>query len=133
VKYLLNSNTCVRILNNTNWNVVSRFKSEKPDDMVLCSIVKAELLFGAERSSRRAQNLHVLATFSSQFASLPFDDTCAEHYGRVHAHLTAAGTPIGPNDLMIAAIALAHNLTLVTHNSGEFGRVPGLLIEDWEI
>jgi tRNA(fMet)-specific endonuclease VapC len=64
--------------------------------------------------------------------SLPFDDRAAEVYGRIRAHLTATGMAIGPNDLMIAAIALANGLTLVTHNTAEFSRVPGLTIEDWQ-
>jgi tRNA(fMet)-specific endonuclease VapC len=66
------------------------------------------------------------------FASLPFDDRAAEHYGRIRADLTARGDLIGPNDLLIAAIALAHNLILVTHNVREFSRVGGLLWEDWD-
>jgi tRNA(fMet)-specific endonuclease VapC len=63
---------------------------------------------------------------------LPFDDAAAEAYGRLRAELARRGTPIGPNDLMIAAIALAHDLTLVTHNTAEFSRVSGLRLEDWE-
>lgn len=69
--------------------------------------------------------------FCRRFDSLPFDDAAAEEYGRIRAELTAAGTPIGPNDLMIASIALANQLTLVTSNTAEFGRVPGLQIENW--
>lgn len=72
-------------------------------------------------------------SFTERFTSLPFDDVAAEHYARIRADLARAGTPIGPNDLLlIAAIALANALTLVTHNMREFGRVVGLKIEDWE-
>ena len=67
-----------------------------------------------------------------QFDSLPFDDAAAEAYGRLRAELARRGMPIGPNDLMIAAIALAYGFTLVTHNTSEFSRVPGLRLEDWE-
>jgi tRNA(fMet)-specific endonuclease VapC len=67
-----------------------------------------------------------------QFVSLPFDDHAGEEAGRVRAYLAGLGTPIGPNDLLIAAIALANGLTLVTHNTSEFSRVPGLNIEDWQ-
>lgn len=67
-----------------------------------------------------------------QFVSVPFDDSGAEHYGKVQAHLAVLGTPIGPNDLMIAAIALANGLILITNNTSEFSRVPGLSIEDWQ-
>ena len=65
--------------------------------------------------------------------SLPFDDSAAEEYGRIRAHLANLGTPIGPNDLLIAAIALANKITLVSHNTAEFSRVPGLILEDWQI
>ena len=82
--------------------------------------------------AHQAANLALIATLRQQFVSLPFDDRAAEEYGKVRAHLTALGTPIGPNDLMIAAIALANQLTLVTHNTAEFSRVPGLTLEDWQ-
>ena len=94
----------------------------------------AELFYGAMRSGvvYQATNLALLAKLRQQFVSLPFDDRAAEDYGRVRAHLAALGTPIGPNDLMIASIALANQLTLVTHNTLEFNRVPGLALEDWQ-
>ena len=69
----------------------------------------------------------------SRFVSLVFDDACADVYGRIRAELEAAGRPIGPNDLLIAAIASVNGVTLVTHNVSEFGRVSGLAVEDWEI
>ncbi|HEV8059879.1 MAG TPA: PIN domain-containing protein [Gemmataceae bacterium] len=66
------------------------------------------------------------------FLDAPFDDRGAEEYGRIRAHLADLGTPIGPNDLLIAAITIANGLTLVTHNTNEFSRVPGLMLEDWQ-
>jgi tRNA(fMet)-specific endonuclease VapC len=71
--------------------------------------------------------------FSRRCKSLPFDDDCAEHYGQIRADLPTLGKPIGPNDTLIAAIARAHDATLITHNTGEFGRVTGLRIADWEV
>ncbi len=68
-----------------------------------------------------------------QFISLPFDDSCAEIYGNIRAYLANKGTPISSNDIQIASIALANNLILVTHNVGEFSRIEGLQIEDWEV
>jgi tRNA(fMet)-specific endonuclease VapC len=65
--------------------------------------------------------------------SIDFDDAAAGIYGQIRAHLASRGTPIGPNDVLIAAIAVANGITLVTHNTSEFSRVPGLLIEDWEV
>jgi tRNA(fMet)-specific endonuclease VapC len=79
----------------------------------------------------RLSNLQLLATLFQQFESLPFDDAAAAVYGRIRADLTVQGTPIGPNDLIIPAIALANNLILVTHNTREFARVAGLVLEDW--
>ena len=73
-----------------------------------------------------------LIHFFDGFASLPFDDRAAEAYGTIRADLERQGTPIGPNDLLIAAIGLASGAILVTHNSREFGRVAGLKTEDWE-
>ena len=131
--YLLDSNTCIRFLNGRSLNIARKVKATPPDDIAVCSIVKAELYFGAERSTSpiktRAEQAAVLTTFES----VPFDDAAASIYGRIRAELAAQGTPIGPNDLMIAAIALAHNLTLITHNTREFNRIQTLKLEDWEI
>ena len=79
-----------------------------------------------------AENLAKVDTFLSRFLSLPFDDAAADAYGLIRADLAAHGMAIGPNDLFIASISSARHLTLVTHNVDEFGRVPGLRIEDWE-
>ncbi len=95
-------------------------------------MVKAELLYGARHSQRVEDNLNLLDRFFAPLRSLPFDDTCAHHYGLIRDDLARRRTPIGPNDLMIASIARRHDLTLVTHNTGEFRRVMGLRVEDWE-
>jgi tRNA(fMet)-specific endonuclease VapC len=130
--YLLDTNACIRVLNNTSAPLVGRLRAEDPSRVVLCSVTKAELLFGARRSSRVESNLRLLERFFAPFACLPFDDACAERYAVIRADLTGLGRPIGPNDLLIAAIALAHDLVLVTHNVKEFSRVIGLRVEDWE-
>lgn len=115
-------------------NVTARMLAAPPGSIYLCSVVLAELLYGAARSgpAHEARHRGLIAGLRAQFAPLPFDDAAAEEYGRVRAHLAAAGQVIGPNDLMIAATALAHGLTVVTHNTAEFGRVPGLAVEDWQ-
>lgn len=130
--YLLDTNACIRILNGTSESLVSRLKERSPIEIALCSIVKAELVFGAYRSSSASANLRLLRTFFAPFVSLPFDDTCSEAYGRIRSDLERGGTAIGPNDLIIAAIALTNRATLVTANSREFARVIGLDIENWE-
>ena len=131
--YLLDTNVCIHLLNQRHEAIVQRFRQHNPIDIALCSVVKAELLYGAQRSQRREANLQTLRTFFAPLASLHFDDDAAEHYGQIRADLLAQGQPIGPNDFLIAAIARAHDATLVTRNSAEFGRVPGLRLEDWEI
>lgn len=129
--YLPDTNVWIAYLNSRESQVKEVLSRHRLEDIALCSVVKAELIFGAFRSSRRDANLKVLQVLFSQMVSLPFDDTAAEHYGRIRADLAVQGKPIGPNDLMIAAIALTHDLVLVTHNIEEFGRVAGLRIDDW--
>lgn len=132
--YLLDSNACIGWLRLNQPKLVARIKQERPTDIVICSVVVGELIYGAERAgpAHRASNLLRVEQLRQQFVSVPFDDSAAEDYGKARAHLAAMGTPIGPNDLMIAAIAKANGLTLVTHNTSEFSRVPGLSIEDWQ-
>ena len=101
--------------------------------MSTCSVVEAELRFGLAKASFSARRIEAVEAFLSLVTILPFDSAAAREYGALRAHLERAGTPIGPNDLMIASIALAHDLTLVTHNVAEFARVPGLRVEDWEV
>ena len=130
--YLLDTNACIQFLNLRNSAVEHRLATLDGTAVVICQIVKAELFFGAYKSARREANLALLDKFFNQFASVPFDDASAEEYGRLRAELARRGTPIGPNDLMIAATALAHGLILVTHNTAEFSRVADLHLDDWE-
>jgi tRNA(fMet)-specific endonuclease VapC len=132
MNYLLDTNTCIRYINGTSQLVFERLNAQAEGDVVVCAVVKAELFYGAMHSQNPSKNLADQQKFLALFASLPFDDSAALHYGRIRTELARAGTPIGGNDLMIAAIAMAHNLTLVSHNLKEFGRVPGLKLEDWE-
>ncbi|MGH9835904.1 MAG: type II toxin-antitoxin system VapC family toxin [Blastocatellia bacterium] len=131
--YLLDTNVCIRLLNNSSPKAAQRLASVNPLEVFICSIVKAELFYGAYKSQKKATNLTNVNAFCSQFISLPFDDPASEISGRERARLATLGTPIGLHDLLIAAIALANQATLVTHNTREFGRVAGLQIEDWEI
>ena len=133
--YLLDTNTCIHYLRNANPLVIRRIQARPPQDIRLCSVVQAELYHGAYKSpaAYRAANLALLALFFPRFINLSFDQAAAEIFGRVRAHLESLGTPIGPYDLEIASIALSNGLTVVTHNIAEFGRVPGLAVEDWEV
>lgn len=132
--YLLDSNACIGWLRQSQPKLIARIKQEVPSNIVICSVVVGELIYGTERSlpAHQANNRARVQQLRSQFMSLSFDDSAAEEYGKVRAHLAARGAQIGPNDLMIAAITLANRFTLVTHNTSEFRRVPGLLIEDWQ-
>lgn len=130
--YLLDTNTCVEYLNGRSRQVMEAFQGKALSDIALCSVVKAELHYGAMRSRNPQDALAKLGTFLAPFRSLPFDDQCAAEYGRIRARLAQVGSLIGPNDLLIAAIAVVHRATLVTHNVREFSRVDGLLYEDWE-
>ncbi len=129
--FLLDTNICIGFLNGRLPGVDERLAAETATDVVLCSVVKAELLFGAYESERRGQNLKRLEQFFAAFSSLPFTDEAADWYGRLRAILAKAGEPIGNNDLLIAATALSANVTLVTRNEKEFRKVPGLRLEVW--
>jgi tRNA(fMet)-specific endonuclease VapC len=133
MKWLLDTNACIRYLNGRAPALKQRLDVAGKSDILVCSVVKAELAFGAARSANPAATAAAQARFLSPFHSLSFDDPCAAIYGEIRAVLARSGTPIGPNDLLIAAIAVANQATLVTHNTAEFSRVPGLLIEDWEL
>jgi len=133
MKYLLDTNVCVVHLRGKNALVLQRFALRPPTDLALCSVVVGELRYGAEGSADPPKEHAKVDTFTAQFASLPFDDSVALIYGRIRHDLESRGLVIGANDLLIAAIALAHDLTLVTHNTSEFSRIAGLKLEDWEI
>ena len=130
--HLPDTNTCVEYLRHgAASKVAARLKLAPVGSVALCSVVIAGLLDGARRSTNPAVTRAQVPAFTSPFPSLPFDDPAAEAYGRLRAHLAATGQLIGPYDLEIASIALATGLVVVTHNTKEFGRVPGLVVEDW--
>lgn len=130
--YLLDTDICIDYMRGSNAVVRDRLLACAPSDVCLCSVVKAELLFGAHDSQKVAANLRRLRDFFEPFQSVFFDDDAAEVYGSLRSHLRREGAAIGSNDLMIAAIAVALGLTLVTHNRGEFERVPGLRLATWQ-
>ena len=129
--WLPDTNIWIHHLKNPGGVIEQRLTQLVPSDIVLCSVVKAELWHGAHKYERRERRLLALDNLFRQFISLPFDDEAARHYGAIRHELEARSEVIGPNDLKIAAICLVHGLTLVTNNTGEFGRVPGLKVEDW--
>lgn len=131
--FLLDTNTCIFFLNGSSEPVKENMKNHGPEQIILCSVVKAELLFGAYKSAKADQNIRRLQTFFQPFRSFYFDDVAAEAYGRIRSVLDKQGKPIGPNDLMIASIAASRRLTLVTNNVREFNRIENLEIDDWTL
>ncbi|MFN6531391.1 type II toxin-antitoxin system tRNA(fMet)-specific endonuclease VapC [Nostoc sp. ChiSLP03a] len=133
MKFLLDTNTCIIYMRGKNSTLKQKLESTATKDIAVCSIIKAELFYGAMKSANLQRNLTLQQQFLAQFRSLPFDDLAAMTFGTIRSQLEALGTPIGAYDLQIAAITLTNNLTLVTHNTREFQRIKKLLIEDWEI
>lgn len=134
MSHLLDTNTIVdHLRRGPGSKVTAKLTSAPAGSVLICSVVVGELIYGAHHSgpAHSAANLALIANLQKQFVSLPFDDRAAEEYGKLRDHLGRSGQLIGPNDLLIAGIALANGLTLVTHNTIEFSRVPGLLLEDW--
>ncbi len=131
--YLLDTNTCIQFLNGRSLHVANRLRAHSPSQLKLCSVVKAEILYGAARSIHPEPTRLLMEGFFSHYESFVFDDAAAASYGSIRQSPAIAGTPIGPNDLLIAAIALSRGMILVSHNTREFSRVPDLVIEDWEL
>jgi tRNA(fMet)-specific endonuclease VapC len=130
MRYLLDANALIALLNDTTSKTARRARQERPTDVALSAIVAHELYYGAFKSRRAAQNVGLIDAL--QFLVLEFDKEDARQAGQVRALLAANGTPIGPYDVLIAGQALARDLILVTHNTREFQRVPGLQIENWQ-
>jgi tRNA(fMet)-specific endonuclease VapC len=130
MRYLLDTNVCIHYLRFPSSSLARKMATLQRTDIVVSSVTKAELFYGSMRSQTPTESLRKQQAFLIQFVSLPFDDQAAVICGRIRAQL--AKTPISPFDSLIAAIALSHDLILVTHNTGEFSRVEGLALEDWQ-
>jgi tRNA(fMet)-specific endonuclease VapC len=129
VSFALDTNTLSYFMRGEG-RVAERLAAASPQQVALPAIVVYEINFGLRRAGRRAQ-LDGFARMVQATTVLDFDAECADHAARIRLQLEAAGTPIGPTDLLIAAIARRHGRTLVTHNLREFARVPELEVEDW--
>jgi tRNA(fMet)-specific endonuclease VapC len=129
--HLLDTNICISLLKGMFPALKTRFETHAPSSLAIPSIVKAELYFGANRSQSKAKTLYALDAFLAPLAILPFGDAESLHYARIRADMEIEGQPIGPNDLLIAATAMALGAVLVTHNVKGFQRVKGLVWEDW--
>lgn len=129
MRYLLDAHAVIALLNDTTSPIARRIRRYAPRDIGVSAVVIHELYYGAFKSQRVEKN--VARVDALQFPVLEFDQEDARQAGG-RAHLASKGTPIGPYDVLIAGQAKARKLTLVTHNTTEFQRVPGLKVEDWK-
>ena len=127
---LLDTNICIHVINARPQAVLERFRQYRMGEIGLCSVVAAELAYGVSKSGS-ARNRQALEMFLAPLEILPFDDAAVWAYGDLRAELERKGTPIGALDTIIAAHALSQQSTLVTNNTREFARVPGLSVENW--
>jgi len=133
MKYLLDTNICIYIINKKPSTVVEHIRQKNPDDIGISTITIAELEYGVNRSKYPDRNRIALLEFLVPFTILDFDEQAAYSYGYIRTILESKGKPIGPMDLLISAIALSQSLILVTNNEKEFKEVKGLQIENWVV
>jgi len=131
VSWFLDTNICIYFLKGSHPSIREHLCSKAPVELKIPAIVRAELLLGAEKSTHPAKVRPKVEAFLSLFETIPFDESAAQEYTLIRSKLEKAGTPIGPNDLFIAATVKARHATLVTHNTKEFKRIKGLKVEDW--
>ncbi|MBI4886213.1 MAG: type II toxin-antitoxin system VapC family toxin [Acidobacteria bacterium] len=132
-RYMLDTDTCSYIMKRSHPTVLKRLRAIPVTDISISVISKSELLYGVEVSPRRMQDAMALKAFLPHVEVLEFPDDAATHYAQIRADLKTRGQMIGANDLFIAAHARARGLTLVTNNTAEFGRVKGLMLENWTL
>lgn len=130
LRYLLDTNICIYALKHQSPQLQALF-NRRAEQLAISTVVLSELHYGAENSSRAEQNLAVVESFAARLEVLEFDAPAAAHSGQIRATLRRAGRPIGSYDVLIAGHARSAGLTLVTNNAVEFGRVPGLMTENW--
>jgi len=131
MKYLLDTDICIFLIRGKHQELLQRLAGYDNDTVAISTITLAELEFGAANSANPDRNRTALYLFASAFVQLPFNTTDAYHYGLVRAYLSKMGSVIGPYDMQIASQALNRGISLVTHNTREFDRVPGLELDDW--
>lgn len=130
MSYLFDTNACIHLMK-LHEPLTGRAREAGPSAIAITAITLAEMWFGAAKRHNPRRTRADQDVFFAPFRVLDFDARAADCYANARAHLAAGGQPIGDRDLMIAAIAFAHRLTVVTSNVSEFARVPGLTVEDW--
>lgn len=129
-RYMLDTNIVIYVIKQRPVEILEKFNANA-GRMVISTITLAELIHGVEKSAYPERNLRVVEDFTSRLDVLSYDDKAAFHYGAIRADLERKGTPIGLNDMHIAAHARSAGLTLVSNNLREFGRVDGLICKNW--
>ena len=129
--WFLDTNACIMHLRGRHPQLSTQWRQHRAEDLAIPLTTYAELLVGAEKSSQPERVLQQIELLLEAHEIVEITEEVAEHYARIRADLEKRGVTIGGNDLWIAATALAHGAILVTNNTGEFSRVPGLAIEDW--
>jgi len=133
MRYLLDTNAWIVYFKGRQTNVRARLEATPRQEITTCSVVWAELLHGALKYENPAERRDRVEKVLDPLENFDFDRVAARHYAIARDALEKAGVPIGLNDLMITSIALANDLTVVTNNTDEFKRVPGLRVEDWSV
>ena len=129
--YLLDTNICIYFMKNSYPNLTQKLLSHHPSDLMISTVTVFELEYGAAKSNWGERTRQRLAMFLAPFNILPFSSDDAILAGSIRGKLEKQGIKIGAYDVQLAGQALSRNLILVTHNTGEFNRVPGLRLEDW--
>ncbi len=131
MKYYLDTNICIYFLKAEHLELKQKILSEKPENIKIPSIVKAELLYGAEKSQKRDINIEKISQFLFPLEVVGFNDAESIEYSKIRADLEKKGEIIGPNDLIIAAIVSSNDGIIVTNNKKEFEKVKGLKVDNW--
>jgi tRNA(fMet)-specific endonuclease VapC len=131
MRFMLDTDSCITLIKRKPNSILRRLTSLSPGEAGISAISLAELRYGVAKSAQQEKNGLALDEFLLPLEVADFDEPTAESYGMVRAALEKAGTPIGPLDTQIGAHALSLGATLITHNSREFRRIPGLAVEDW--
>jgi len=129
--YLLDTNICIYAINGRHPRLTEHLLTIHPDDILISSVTLGELEYGAAKSHWGDRTRQIMYAFLSNFNTLPFDDKDAALFGQIRAKLESTGAVIGVLDLMIGAQGIAKDLTVVTRNTKEFSRIPGIHLEDW--
>ena len=131
MRYMLDTNICIYIIREKPIKVLTKLRTFDLSDIVISAITHSELENGVAKSSRRKDNQEALIKFLAPLEIIPYDDKAAVDYGQIRTHLEKKGTVIGAMDMLIGAHACSIPVTLVTNNSREFKRIPGLRVENW--